>query len=181
MTVEAFKYAFKSFMVGHHRQGWKPASFVEKRNAVSKKVYRFNFTITDEDFGAPAPTSDPYGMQPAALASIYGGNEVSSVFNDAAEAMSNNEQLDAQMARQGLFDIESNRFLLPDITDVQLDSQMVEPEDDADMFGGANSDYEEADESEPLDIIQTRSYTNNGVQTPIRQPQLRHTSRQAVR
>lgn len=47
MTVAAFKYAFKSFMVGHHKQDWKPASFVEKRNAVAKKVYRFNFTITD--------------------------------------------------------------------------------------------------------------------------------------
>jgi hypothetical protein len=38
-------------MIGHRKEAWKPASFVEKRNAVAKKVYRFNFTITDEDFG----------------------------------------------------------------------------------------------------------------------------------
>ena len=48
MTVEAFKYACKSYMVGYLKNDWKN-SFVEKRNAVNKRVYRFNFTITDAD------------------------------------------------------------------------------------------------------------------------------------
>jgi hypothetical protein len=85
------------------------------------------------------------------------------VFNAAADAMKNNEQLDAQMARQGLFDIES---MIPDVTDVQLNSQIYEPEDDADTVGAADSDYEEADESEPLQQLQTLSYNSNGSGLP---------------
>lgn len=58
--------------------------------------------------------------------------------------MKNNEQIEAQ---QGNFDIES---MFPDATNVQLSSHIYEIEDDADMAGTTASDYEEADESEPL-------------------------------
>lgn len=108
MTVEAFKYAFKTFMIGHHKESWKPASFVEKRNAVAKKVYRFNFTITDENLGI---TQQPI----LTTAESESSKEVEGVFNAAADAMQNNEHLDAQMAKQGLFDIES---MIPDVTDL---------------------------------------------------------------
>lgn len=53
MTVDAFKFAFNSFTVGYYNKEWKN-SFVEKRNAINKHVYRFNFTITDHSHAASA-------------------------------------------------------------------------------------------------------------------------------
>jgi hypothetical protein len=44
MTVEDFKDAFKSYTITYLKDGWEN-SFVEKRNAVNKKLYRFNFSI----------------------------------------------------------------------------------------------------------------------------------------
>jgi len=48
MLTEDFKQAFKMYSIVHYKREWKN-SFVEKRNALNKKTYRFNFTITDED------------------------------------------------------------------------------------------------------------------------------------
>jgi len=48
MLVEDFKQAFKTYSIVHFKHEWKN-SFVEKRNALNKKTYRFNFTITDDD------------------------------------------------------------------------------------------------------------------------------------
>lgn len=48
MLVEDFKQAFKRYTITRLRRDWKN-SFVEKRNALNKKTYRFNFTIADED------------------------------------------------------------------------------------------------------------------------------------
>ena len=48
MLVEDFKQAFKRYTITRMKRDWKN-SFVEKRNALNKKTYRFNFTIADED------------------------------------------------------------------------------------------------------------------------------------
>jgi hypothetical protein len=42
MTVESFKYAFKRFTICHLKEGWIN-NFIEKKNAMNKKVYRYNF------------------------------------------------------------------------------------------------------------------------------------------
>ena len=87
MTVEAFKYAFKNFMVGYHYPEWRP-TFVEKRNAVAKKVYRFNFTITDEDFGVEQ-------QENSARESDSRKEYTSKIFREAADAERKAELLDA--------------------------------------------------------------------------------------
>lgn len=48
VSVEDFKDTFKYFTVVYYETGMHN-SFVEKRNAVNKKVYKFNFQITDEE------------------------------------------------------------------------------------------------------------------------------------
>jgi hypothetical protein len=48
MSVEEYRDSFKEFTVVQINKGYKN-SFMEKRNAVNKKTYRFNFTITDSD------------------------------------------------------------------------------------------------------------------------------------
>lgn len=55
IAVEEFKDVFKHYTVIYLEKTYKN-SFVEKRNAVNKKTYRFNFTISDEDLPAkPIP------------------------------------------------------------------------------------------------------------------------------
>ena len=72
MSVDDFKDAFKHYTVTYLHDGWHN-SFIEKRQAINRKNYRFNFTISDEDVGgsAPAPEApapqdapDPDGIQP---------------------------------------------------------------------------------------------------------------------
>ena len=48
MTLEDFKEAFKKFTILYLNKDWKN-SFIEKRNAINKRIYRFNFTITEHD------------------------------------------------------------------------------------------------------------------------------------
>jgi hypothetical protein len=48
MSLEDFKEAFKKFTVVYLNKDWKN-SFIEKRNAINKRIYRFNFTITEHD------------------------------------------------------------------------------------------------------------------------------------
>lgn len=48
MTLEDFKEAFKKFTIVYLNKDWKN-SFIEKRNAINKRIYRFNFTITEHD------------------------------------------------------------------------------------------------------------------------------------
>lgn len=61
ISVDDFKDAFKHYTVTYLHEDWSN-SFIEKRQAVNKKNYRFNFTITDEDIGqdhgadVPQPT-----------------------------------------------------------------------------------------------------------------------------
>lgn len=59
MSVDDFKEAFKHYTVTYLHDDWNN-SFIEKRQAVNRKNYRFNFTITDEDLGiAPPPAPTP--------------------------------------------------------------------------------------------------------------------------
>lgn len=48
MDIEDFKDTFKGYTVTYLHDEWHN-SFIEKRNAVNRKNYRFNFTISDED------------------------------------------------------------------------------------------------------------------------------------
>lgn len=42
MSVEDFKDSFKFYTITHYHEGWQN-SYIEKKNAVNKKAYRFNF------------------------------------------------------------------------------------------------------------------------------------------
>jgi hypothetical protein len=53
MSVEDFKDAFKSYTVVYLHESWKN-SFIEKRNAVNKKVYKFNFSINSDHVSSAA-------------------------------------------------------------------------------------------------------------------------------
>jgi hypothetical protein len=50
MTVEDFKQGFKYFTITYLRDDWK-TSFLEKRSSVNRRLYKFNFTITEDDYG----------------------------------------------------------------------------------------------------------------------------------
>ena len=64
MSVDDFKDAFKHYTVTYIHDNYHN-SFVEKRQALSKKNYRFNFTITDEDVGAPVNANNAEPPAPA--------------------------------------------------------------------------------------------------------------------
>ena len=49
MSAEDFKDSFKYFTITYMRDGWKN-SFVEKRASVNQRLYKFNFTVTEEDY-----------------------------------------------------------------------------------------------------------------------------------
>lgn len=65
MSVDDFKDAFKHYTVTYIHDNYNN-SFVEKRQALNKKNYRFNFTITDEDVGAPVSQANSEPPAPAA-------------------------------------------------------------------------------------------------------------------
>lgn len=49
MTVEDFKDSFKYYTITYMRRGWR-TSFVEKRASVNQRLYKFNFTVTPDDY-----------------------------------------------------------------------------------------------------------------------------------
>lgn len=49
MTIEDFKQGFKYYTITYLKDQWK-TSFVEKRSSVNRRLYKFNFTITEDDF-----------------------------------------------------------------------------------------------------------------------------------
>ena len=49
MTVEDFKDSFKYYTITYLRANWR-TSFVEKRASVNQRLYKFNFTVTQEDY-----------------------------------------------------------------------------------------------------------------------------------
>lgn len=67
MTIDDFKDAFKHYTVTYLHDDWNN-SFIEKRQAVNRKNYRFNFTISAEDvglFAEPTPVARPEPAAPA--------------------------------------------------------------------------------------------------------------------
>ena len=76
MAIEDFKDSFKHYTVAYVHDEWHN-SFIEKRNAVNRKNYRFNFTITDDDLAdaleainAATAASAPAAPVPAAAAAV---------------------------------------------------------------------------------------------------------------
>lgn len=51
MTAEDFKDSFKYYTITYLHVGYKN-SFIEKRQAVNQRVYKFNFTISEEDYNS---------------------------------------------------------------------------------------------------------------------------------
>jgi hypothetical protein len=49
MTVSDFKDSFKYYTIAYLHNGWKN-SFVEKRASVNQRLYKFNFTVTEDDY-----------------------------------------------------------------------------------------------------------------------------------
>ena len=49
MTIEDFKQGFKYYTLTYLHTGWK-TSFIEKRSSVNRRLYKFNFTITEDDY-----------------------------------------------------------------------------------------------------------------------------------
>lgn len=49
MTIEDFKQGFKYYTITYLHTGWK-TSFIEKRSSVNRRLYKFNFTITENDY-----------------------------------------------------------------------------------------------------------------------------------
>lgn len=49
MTVEDFREGFKYYTITYMHDTWKN-SFIEKRSSVNKRLYKFNFTISEEDY-----------------------------------------------------------------------------------------------------------------------------------
>lgn len=53
MTIEDFKQGFKYYTITYLHVGWK-TSFIEKRSSVNRRLYKFNFTISEEDYNTAA-------------------------------------------------------------------------------------------------------------------------------
>jgi len=49
MTIADFKQGFKYYTITYMHVGWK-TSFIEKRSSVNRRLYKFNFTITEDDY-----------------------------------------------------------------------------------------------------------------------------------
>ena len=49
MKVSDFKDSFRYFTIAYLRDGWEN-SFVEKRASVNQRLYKFNFTISEDDY-----------------------------------------------------------------------------------------------------------------------------------
>jgi hypothetical protein len=64
MDVADFKEAFPVYTVTYLHDEWHN-SFIEKRNAVNRKNYRFNFTISEDDL-ADAADAEPVSPKKAA-------------------------------------------------------------------------------------------------------------------
>lgn len=51
ITIEDFKQGFKYYTITYLHVGWKQ-SFLEKRSSVNRRLYKFNFTISEEDYNS---------------------------------------------------------------------------------------------------------------------------------
>lgn len=66
MSVEDFRNGFKYYTITYMHDSWKN-SFIEKRSSVNKRLYKFNFTISEGDYADeehynfPDDTFEPVG------------------------------------------------------------------------------------------------------------------------
>lgn len=49
MTLDDFKQGFRYYTITYMHSDWKQ-SFIEKRSSVNRRLYKFNFTITEADY-----------------------------------------------------------------------------------------------------------------------------------
>lgn len=49
MSVEDFRNGFKYYTITYMHETWRN-SFIEKRSSVNKRLYKFNFTISEDDY-----------------------------------------------------------------------------------------------------------------------------------
>jgi len=49
MSVDDFRNGFKYYTITYMHDTWKN-SFIEKRSSVNKRLYKFNFTISEDDY-----------------------------------------------------------------------------------------------------------------------------------
>lgn len=114
MPVESFKYAFKSYTICYLKRSWRN-TFVEKRNAVNKRVYRFNFTITEDHVVKAAKPMAATTVGPILNADDHKKDakvSAQSAFSAAAAAISNFAALEqsqqaGEAKNEKQFDIES--------------------------------------------------------------------------
>jgi len=52
MSVDDFRDGFKYYTITYMHDGWNN-SFIEKRSSVNKRLYKFNFTISEGDYMGP--------------------------------------------------------------------------------------------------------------------------------
>jgi len=91
MTVADFKQGFKYYTITYMHVGWK-TSFIEKRSSVNKRLYKFNFTITEED----------YNIEPGYLATLAkrGQASPSSALQTFSDMQEGEEAQNVQTAEQ---------------------------------------------------------------------------------
>jgi hypothetical protein len=59
MTIDDFKQGFKYYTITYMHRLWKN-SFIEKRSAVSNRLYKFNFTVGDIEVSTAKATSKEF-------------------------------------------------------------------------------------------------------------------------
>lgn len=59
MTIDDFKQGFKYYTITYLHRLWKN-SFIEKRSAVSNRLYKFNFTVGDIEVTKAKATNNEF-------------------------------------------------------------------------------------------------------------------------
>lgn len=107
MSVEDFKENFKSYSIVMMKENWKQ-TFVEKRNAVNKKTYKFNFAISTEHV---SPSQAIVSKRPPSANNVM-------LFEDVGDDGENEEEDDEDDDNQTSFDTDNE-----DQEDEQEDSK----------------------------------------------------------
>ena len=115
MTIEDFKQGFKYYTITYLKDQWK-TSFLEKRSSVNRRLYKFNFTITEDDF-----TTVPVNKK----------KKLIEMPADQSNLLMSEEQLLEQSEAQ------INELAIEDDMDLMLDYDLKEDED-SDWSPGTN-------------------------------------------
>jgi hypothetical protein len=144
------------------KREWKN-SFVEKRNALNKKTYRFNFTVTDEDVSEQAERSAQRELKQAAKANA------ALIFGQAAqlEEKMESEAHFGHPPKDRNFDIESIQDATEDAApqnfeDVQLEEEISsDGDDDGDEEGTNEEDEDDEQQTSVAEQMETTSSSSN--------------------